>query len=248
MSVPATGWAVAQGRAHKLPTFARMLLVVLADILGRTGKLCPSVPYLAEFTGMSERTVDKFLPVLIQHGLIAASKSVGNVTHYVLLRPDTPASLAPVTPARLAGVNGAHPHKAQQEPPQDTTRTPASLAPEPYRTKKEPKTRAEDARENPSVLSFPTLGRKSPAPAPEPQPDPDTAALTAAIAGCFRSTAKHAPGVAPLRTVQQQLDELEAKPTPRHFRGLEPVRTPEEQIAILLGNAPMPAPRPELVT
>ena len=239
MSIPATGWAVEQGCQHKLPTFARMLLVVLADILGRTGRLCPSIPYLAHRTGLSERTVRKFVDVLVQHGLIAAAKSVGNVTHYVLLRPDTPASLAGVTPVSLTRVNGADPGKTRQEPRQDTTLTPASLAAEPYRTKKEPKTRAEDARENPRLSDSLAVGRKSeaalpPAPPPtQPEREPtnaeimanrqrhldEIAAMPPALAAAVRSLANaFEPQRGPWRWPEHSVEEQQTAVAPPKVR------------------------------
>jgi hypothetical protein len=246
MSIPATGWAVEQGCQHKLPTFARMLLVVLADIFGRTGRLCPSIPYLAKRTGLSERTIRNLVPLLINLGLIAVTKSVGSVTHYQLLRSDlhadTPASLAAVSsdklspaPARPAGVNGAHPGKPGTEPRQVLPTTPASLAAEPLsEPRREPKTRARASETAEAAASQRAEAALSAAPSRlgiEAAPTPPEAAHEPPA---FRRGPTTIAAV--LRGISATPPDSETEPYIPIRRGpVDAIRTPEEQMAQLLG-------------
>jgi biotin operon repressor len=179
MSVPAVGWARRTGVELRLPTFARILLLTLADILGQSGKLYPSIPYLAEQTGLSENSVRKWLRYLQGRGVIEILASIGNRTHYRLLRDrplqdlkgsdqPPPARRGGSTPARREGVQDVDPCKSERGPLQIGPPTPARLAPEPL----EPRIN-QDARERAREGSFKNEWEEERDVAATPQPDDD---------------------------------------------------------------------------
>jgi Helix-turn-helix domain len=108
MSIPAFAWALEQGRARKLPTSERMLLVVIAD-RGNGHRACSAgQECLANDTGLKERQVRISLRALEAHGLIRIEKA-GKSRLYHVLRPlngedHTPAHTAAMTPAHTAAI------------------------------------------------------------------------------------------------------------------------------------------------
>jgi len=184
MSVPAFAWALERGRTLGLSPACRLVLIYLADMANGERVCWPGQETIADFTGLAVRTVRSAIHGLAELQLIRVDARSGFAARFTILRPDTPANGAEVTPS--------HPGKMSQGAPANgagvgehvlpggvgtslqggrhiTTVTPANGADDPsYTQVRDPKRRA-SAPEAGKVLKF---GKKEEGGTPPPAPPP----------------------------------------------------------------------------
>ena len=83
-------WAMEEGRIRKLAPSDRLVLLAMADHANSIGLCWPSLPTLADYTGLSPRTCHTAVHRLEAVGLVSIELR-GRVSHYTLLMPSTDA-------------------------------------------------------------------------------------------------------------------------------------------------------------
>lgn len=84
---PHFAWAMDIGRELKLPTSERIVLMVLAERANGSRECWPSLPKIADDTGLSPRTVHTAVHKLEDRGLIRIENRGRGSLHYRILRP-----------------------------------------------------------------------------------------------------------------------------------------------------------------
>ncbi len=104
-----------------LPSVQKFVLLALADRADENGTKCyPSVKWIMERTSLSERTVQRAIGWLSDHGHLTVEEKPGHSSSYLIhpRQSDTP---SPVTTARASE---SHPRQSDGTPPSERRDTP----------------------------------------------------------------------------------------------------------------------------
>lgn len=226
MSVPAFAWALEQGRSHRLSASDRIVLIYLADKANGARVCWPGQETIAEWTGLTSRTVRAALGRLAKTGLIRLEERPGKVTSYHIQREDNPEprkQFPGYTPAIASGVGGQTPAMVSGDPGNSctpprklTARTPEAISAEPVLTKYEPKKEAFQKLDG-------MEGREGKEESPPPDPnaaDPldrpvDPKQFASLIGSIARGFQNNYPPRAAILDPRQQREVIEAATPPR---------------------------------
>lgn len=113
----------------------RLVMLSLADHADDDGYCYPSIKRLCERSSLSERTVQSTIKKLVGRGFLTVNYGAGRNGTNVFIISATPANLAP---PQISHPAADAPRKSRTTPPQISHLPPATVAPKPSRTIKEP--------------------------------------------------------------------------------------------------------------
>ncbi|MBS7790088.1 helix-turn-helix domain-containing protein [Roseococcus sp. SDR] len=135
MSIKALRWV----RALKAPPTHKLILWALADMANKRSQCWPSMSALADATGLSDRGIQKAIPVMVEAGLLRVERSAGRRSNRYILtlaEPRTSFTVEPTqTPNPIRGELQApcfdNPEPRSPSTPNVVRSTPNHVHPEP---------------------------------------------------------------------------------------------------------------------